>query len=88
MSGIISAPEAKFRSRSMMNQSILVGYEPHCCMFKRKRKGGIYYHLQYQLPGGLRRTISLGRNKKEAEQRAACNALAELNNEMPPYPSD
>lgn len=29
-----------------------------------------------------------GRNKKEAEQRAACNALAELNNEMPPYPSD
>ena len=52
-----------------MKHSILVRYEPHCCMFKRKRKGGIYYHLQYQLPGGLRRTISLGRNKKEALNR-------------------
>jgi len=29
-----------------------------------------------------------GRNKKEAEQRAACNALSELNNEPPPFPSD
>ncbi len=27
-----------------------------------------------------------GRNKKEAEQRAACNALAELNGEPPPFP--
>jgi ribonuclease-3 len=26
-----------------------------------------------------------GRNKKEAEQRAACNALAQLNGEPPPY---
>ncbi len=29
-----------------------------------------------------------GRNKKEAEQRAACNAISELNNEAPPFPSD
>ncbi len=29
-----------------------------------------------------------GRNKKEAEQRAARNALSQLNNETPPYPSD
>ncbi len=29
-----------------------------------------------------------GRNKKEAEQRAARNALSELNEEPPPYPSD
>jgi ribonuclease-3 len=29
-----------------------------------------------------------GRNKKEAEQRAARNALSELNHEAPPFPSD
>lgn len=29
-----------------------------------------------------------GRNKKEAEQRAACNALSELNGESAPFPSD
>jgi len=29
-----------------------------------------------------------GRNKKEAEQRAACNAISELNGEPAPYPSD
>jgi ribonuclease-3 len=29
-----------------------------------------------------------GRNKKEAEQRAACNALSELHGEPPPYSSD
>ena len=29
-----------------------------------------------------------GRNKKEAEQRAARNALSELNEEPPPFPSD
>jgi ribonuclease-3 len=29
-----------------------------------------------------------GRNKKEAEQRAACNALSELNEEPAPFPSD
>ena len=29
-----------------------------------------------------------GRNKKEAEQRAARNALAELNHEVVPFPSD
>jgi ribonuclease-3 len=29
-----------------------------------------------------------GRNKKEAEQRAACNALAELKAESVPYPSE
>ena len=29
-----------------------------------------------------------GRNKKEAEQRAACNALAELKSEAVPYPSE
>ena len=33
----------------MMNQSILVGYDPHCCMFERKRKGGVYFQLQYNL---------------------------------------
>lgn len=29
-----------------------------------------------------------GRNKKEAEQRAACNALSEIKGEAAPYPSD
>src|SRR5262249_46924345 len=29
-----------------------------------------------------------GRNKKEAEQKAAMNAIAEINGEEPPYPSD
>jgi ribonuclease-3 len=29
-----------------------------------------------------------GRNKKEAEQRAACNALAQMNGEPPPFASD
>ncbi len=29
-----------------------------------------------------------GRNKKEAEQRAACNALSEISGEAIPYPSD
>ncbi len=29
-----------------------------------------------------------GRNKKEAEQRAARNALSEINDEIPPYPSE
>ena len=29
-----------------------------------------------------------GRNKKEAEQRAARNALSQLSDETPPYPSD
>jgi len=29
-----------------------------------------------------------GRNKKEAEQRAACNALCEINEEQPPYVTD
>jgi ribonuclease-3 len=29
-----------------------------------------------------------GRNKKEAEQKAAMNALAEINGEPPPYPSE
>jgi ribonuclease-3 len=31
-------------------------------------------------------TGAWGRNKKEAEQRAAMNALAEINGEAPPYP--
>lgn len=38
--------------------------------------------------GGLRYQPAWGRNKKEAEQRAACNALAELKGEAAPYPSD
>jgi ribonuclease-3 len=37
---------------------------------------------------GTRYQPAWGRNKKEAEQRAACNALAELNGETPPFPSD
>lgn len=32
-------------------------------------------------------TPAWGRNKKEAEQRAAANALSELNGETPPFPS-
>lgn len=35
--------------------------------------------------GGERYHSAWGRNKKEAEQRAACNALAEINREAPPY---
>jgi ribonuclease-3 len=33
-------------------------------------------------------TGAWGRNKKEAEQRAAMNALAEINGEPPPYPPE
>lgn len=35
-----------------------------------------------------RYTAAWGRNKKEAEQRAARNALSEINGEPAPYPSD
>jgi ribonuclease III len=38
--------------------------------------------------GGTRYHPAWGRNKKEAEQRAACNALSELKGEVPPYPSE
>ncbi|HQU45657.1 MAG: ribonuclease III [Planctomycetia bacterium 21-64-5] len=38
--------------------------------------------------GRTRFPAAWGRNKKEAEQRAAQNALAELNGEPVPYPSD
>jgi len=37
---------------------------------------------------GQRYQSAWGRNKKEAEQRAACNALSELKNEPAPFPSD
>jgi len=38
--------------------------------------------------GGNRYQPAWGRNKKEAEQRAACNALAEINGEPAQFPSD
>jgi ribonuclease-3 len=38
--------------------------------------------------GHARYQPAWGPNKKEAEQRAARNALSELNDEAPPYPSD
>ena len=38
-------------------------------MLKRKRKGGIYFQLQYRLPGGQRRQISLGKDKKIAYEK-------------------
>ena len=38
--------------------------------------------------GGQRYMSAWGRNKKEAEQRAACNALSELIGLAAPYPSD
>ncbi len=38
--------------------------------------------------GGNRYQAAWGRNKKEAEQRAARNALSELSGETPPFPSD
>jgi ribonuclease III len=38
--------------------------------------------------GGQRYMAAWGRNKKEAEQRAACNALSELVGLAAPYPSD
>jgi len=37
---------------------------------------------------GQRYQAAWGRNKKEAEQRAACNALSELKHEAAPFPSD
>jgi ribonuclease-3 len=40
------------------------------------------------LIGRTRYQAAWGRNKKEAEQRAAENALAELNGEPAPFPSD
>jgi len=38
--------------------------------------------------GRTRHAPAWGRNKKEAEQRAAVNALAQINGEEVPYPSD
>ena len=38
--------------------------------------------------GGNRFQPAWGRNKKEAEQRAARNALSQLGGQMPPFPSD
>jgi len=38
--------------------------------------------------GANRYQAAWGRNKKEAEQRAARNALSELKNQSPPFPSD
>jgi ribonuclease III len=38
--------------------------------------------------GKYRHSAAWGRNKKEAEQKAAMNALAEINGEPTPYPSD
>jgi len=38
--------------------------------------------------GSARYQAAWGRNKKEAEQRAACNALAEINGESAQFPSD
>ncbi len=38
--------------------------------------------------GGQRFEAAWGRNKKEAEQRAACNALSELKSQQAPFPSD
>lgn len=38
--------------------------------------------------GKVRYQPAWGRNKKEAEQRAACNALSEIKGEAVPYPSD
>jgi ribonuclease-3 len=38
--------------------------------------------------GSARYQAAWGRNKKEAEQRAARNALHQLNGEPPPFPSD
>lgn len=38
--------------------------------------------------GGTRYMAAWGRNKKEAEQRAACNALSELVGNAAPYPPD
>lgn len=37
--------------------------------------------------GGNRYHPAWGKNKKEAEQRAACNALSEMKGEVAPYPS-
>jgi ribonuclease-3 len=38
--------------------------------------------------GSERYQPAWGRNKKEAEQRAACNALSEINGDPAPFPSD
>ena len=38
--------------------------------------------------GGHRYQAAWGRNKKEAEQRAASNALAEMNDDEAPFPTD
>jgi ribonuclease-3 len=38
--------------------------------------------------GSQRYQAAWGRNKKEAEQRAACNALSEISGDAIPYPSD
>ena len=45
------------------------------------------FHVSAQI-GGRRYSPAWGRNKKEAEQRAAHNALATINGEATPFPSD
>ena len=52
-----------------MKHSMLVGYDPHCSVFAREREKGIYYQIQYRLPGGQRRQITLGKDKKIAYEK-------------------
>ena len=51
-----------------MKHSMLVGYDPHCSVFARERETGIYYQIQYRLPGGQRRQVSLGQDKNKAHE--------------------
>ena len=46
-----------------------------------------YFEVAAEI-SGRRFTSAWGRNKKEAEQRAAGNALSELRGEEPPYASN
>ena len=58
---------------------------PTSCWTKRARTIASASRVAAQV-GGVRYQAAWGRNKKEAEQRAACNALAEINGEPADLP--
>ena len=63
----------------MIKHSMLVGYDPRCLLLKRKRKGGTYFQLQYQLPGGQRRQVSLGHDKIKHMKVSSLSSPAFMN---------
>lgn len=65
-----------------------LGHTPiYHCLDEKGPDHAKYFKIAAQV-GPRRFEAAWGRNKKEAEQRAASNALSELNGEPPAYPSE